>query len=485
MTDKGMIAFINGNILTMEKDGAEAVIIREDKIEKTGPRGIVKGIKEAQIVDLKGRFLAPGFIDSHVHFVDTGLNLARVDLSKTRSLEDAFDITKERLEKEKKVTPLICVDFDESKWEENRLPKREELDKLGSNRAIIFRRVCGHIAVANKKALESIPKGWKKIDYNTGILLEDVVLYINEIFPPERKEIETAITKAQKKAYSLGITSIHDMTLKRYLDVYREMEEKDGLRIRVYAVLPVRDMDYITSWRGKWVKTGGIKLFADGSIGAKTAALKLPYPGTRTYGVLNYEREEIERIIREANRRGFQIFIHAIGERGIELVLNAYEKELGENSGRHRIEHFELADTSAIKRAKKFGVILAMQPNFIANWGKDGGLYENLLGEKGLHTNRFKTALKEGCTVCFGSDSMPPGPVYGIKGAMEHPTESISFYDAMRMYTINSAYAGFDEEITGSIKEDKKADLVVLSGSPPDLKVDMTMANGEIVYNRL
>ncbi|MDO9574981.1 MAG: amidohydrolase [bacterium] len=485
MTDKGMIAFINGNILSMEKDDAEAVIIKGDKIEKTGPRSMVKEMKEAQIVDLKGRFLVPGFIDSHIHFVDTGLNLARVDLSKTKSSKDALDITKERLKKEKKATPLICVDFDESKWKENRLPKREELDKLSSDKSIIFRRVCGHIAVANKKALESIPKGWKKIDYNTGILLEDVVLYINEIFPPERKEIETAITKAQKKAYSLGITSIHGMTLKKYLDVYREMEEKDGLRIRVYAVLPVRDMDYITSWRGKWVKTGGVKVFADGSIGAKSAALNLPYPKTKNYGILNYEGDELGKIVRETDKKRFQIFIHAIGERAIEQVLDTYEKELGENSGRHRIEHFELADTSAIKRAKKLGVILAMQPNFIANWGKDGGMYENLLGERGLHTNRFKTALKEGCTVCFGSDSMPPGPVYGIKGAMEHPTESISFYDALRMYTINSAYAGFDEEITGSIKEGKKADLVVLSGSPPDLKVDITMVNGEVVYNRL
>jgi hypothetical protein len=478
-----MIAFINGNILSMEGDGVEAVIIKGERIEKVEHKSILKDVGEVEVFDLKGRILIPGFIDSHIHFIDVGLNLSRVDLSQTISLRDALDKAKDRLEQEKKTAPLICVNFDESKWRENRLPKREELDRLSSDRAIIFRRVCGHIAVANKKALDSIPKEWERIDYNSGILLEDVVLYINEVFPPSNEEIETAIVKAQKKAYSLGITSIHDMTLRRYLDVYRTMEKKNILQIRVYAVLPAIDMDHITSGRGKWVKTGGVKLFADGSLGARTAALSSSYPGTKNCGILNYRRIGLERIVKEANKRGIQIFIHAIGERAIEQILDVYKAGVEGNPSRNRIEHFELADDALIKRAKELGIVLAMQPNFITNWGKYGGMYHKILGKRGLHTNKFRTALQEGCTVCFGSDSMPPGPVYGIKGAMEHPTESISFHDALRMYTINSAYAGFDEGLTGSIKEGKKADLVVLSGSPPDLKVDMTILNGEIVYN--
>ncbi|MEA3431466.1 MAG: amidohydrolase [candidate division WOR-3 bacterium] len=479
-----MIGFINGNILSMEKSNIEALVIKGDRIDRVGPRNIVKEMKQTEIVNLEGRFLIPGFIDSHIHFVDIGLNLARVDLSETESLKDALDITEERLKREKKVAPLICVDFDESKWKERRLPTREELDRLSSKRAVIFRRVCGHIAVVNKKALSSIPEGWKKIDYDSGILLEDVVLYINEVFPPSKEEIEIAIIGAQKKAHSLGITSIHDMGMRSYLDVYREMERKYALKIRVYAVLPIADMNYIIPSNGEWVKTGGIKLFADGSIGARTAALNSPYPGTKNYGILNYETTELDRIVKEANRRGIQIFIHAIGERAIEQVLSVYGKEL-DNSKRHRIEHFELASNAAIKKAKELDIILAMQPNFIMNWGKKGGMYQEILKERGLQTNRFKTALEEGCILCFGSDSMPAGPIYGLKGAMEHPTENISFKDALKMYTINSAYAGFNEEFTGSIKEGKKADLVVLSGSPPDLKVDMTMANGEVVYNRL
>ncbi len=479
-----MIGFINGNILPMEKSNIEALIIKRDRIDRVGPRNIVKGMDQTEIVNLEGRFLVPGFIDSHIHFVDIGLNFARVDLSQTKSLKDALDITEQRLKREKKTMPLICVDFDESKWRENRLPTREELDRLSSKRAVIFRRVCGHIAVANKKALLSIPKGWKKTNYNTGVLLEDVVLYINEVFPPNKEDIESAITLAQKKAHSLGITSIHDMGIRSYLDVYREMERKDTLKIRVYAVLPVTDMNYIIPSTGKWVKTGGVKLFADGSIGARTAALNSPYPGTKNYGILNYETTELERIVEEANRRGIQIFIHAIGERAIEQVLSVYGKEL-DNSRRHRIEHFELASDDAIRRVKELDIILAMQPNFIMNWGKKGGMYQEILKERGLQTNRFKTALEEGCILCFGSDSMPAGPIYGLKGAMEHPTENISFKDALKMYTINSAYAGFDEELTGSIKKGKKADLVVLSGTSPDLKVDMTIVNGEVVYNRL
>ena len=474
-----MIAFINGDILSMEGDVIETVIIEGDRIKRVGPLSMVKRIKETEIVDLKGRFLAPAFIDSHIHFVDVGLNLTRVDLSKTTSLRDAFDKTKERLEEERKATPLICMDFDESRWRENRIPKKEELDILSKNRAIIFRRICGHIAVGNTMALECIPEGFN-IDYNTGILLENAVLFINEVFPPDKDEIVTAIINAQNVAHSLGITSVHDMTLRRYLDVYTEMEKRESLRIRVYAILPVKDMDYIYHIDGEWLKTGGIKVFADGSIGARTAAVKKPYPGSDNYGVLNYKKEELKNIVKRANNLGFQILIHAIGDRAIEQALDVYESE--GNPFRHRIEHFELADDGAVIRAKKQGIILAMQPNFITNWGMPDGLYQRIFGLEGLNTNRFKTASKAGNMICFGSDSMPPGPIYGIKGAMEHPTESVSFEKAVRMYTINSAYAGNNEKLTGSIEIGKKADLVVLSGKPPHMSVDMTVVNGEIVY---
>ena len=474
-----MIAFINGDILSMEGDAIEAVIIEGDRIKRVGPLSMVKRIKETEIVDLKGRFLAPAFIDSHIHFVDVGLNLTRVDLSKTTSLKDALDKTKERLKEERKPEPLICMDFDESRWKENRIPKKEELDILSANRVVIFRRICGHIAVGNSRAISSIPIGFN-IDHNTGILLEDAVLFINEIFPPSKEEIETAITQAQKIIHSLGITSIHDMTLRKYIDVYREMVQRKSLRLRVYAVLPVKDMDYIYHIDGEWLKTGGIKVFADGSVGARTAALKKPYPGSDNYGVLNYKKEELKNIVKKANNLGLQILIHAIGDRAIEQALDVYESE--GNPSRHRIEHFELADDGAVIRAKKQGIILAMQPNFITNWGMPDGLYQRIFGLEGLNTNRFKTASKAGNMICFGSDSMPPGPIYGIKGAMEHPTESISFEEAVRMYTINSAYAGCYEQLTGSIEEGKKADLVVLSGKPPHMSVDMTIVNGEIVY---
>ncbi len=471
------IGFINGRILTMNGREVKAITIKGTYIERVGQKSIINNVDD--VVDLKGRFLIPGFIDSHIHFVDVGLNLTRVDLSKTTSLRDALDKTKERLKEERKTTPLICMDFDESRWKENRIPKKEELDRLSKERTVVFRRVCGHIAVGNSRAISSIPKGFN-IDHNAGIILEDAVLFINEIFPPSKEEIETAIIQAQRIAHSFGITSVHDMTLRKYLDVYREMAQRKSLRLRFYAVLPVKDMDYIYHIDGEWLKTGGVKIFADGSIGARTAALKKPYPGFDNYGVLNYKKEELKNIVKKANNLGFQILIHAIGDRTIEQVLDVYESE--GNPSRHRIEHFELADDEEIIRAKKQGIILAMQPNFITNWGMPGGLYQRIFGLEGLNTNRFKTALNAGNMICFGSDSMPPGPIYGIKGAMEHPTDSISFKEAVRMYTINSAYAGCYEELNGSIEIGKKADLVVLSGKPPHMSVDMTIVNGEIVY---
>ncbi len=474
------LAFINGSIFTPERRDVTSVLIDGDEIARVGEFSV--SMNEAKIFDLKGRYLAPGFIDSHTHFVDIGLNLARVDLSNTTSLEDALDKAEERLRGESKSTPLICVDFDESKWRGNRIPKKEELDRLSKDRGVIFRRVCGHIAVANTGALKEIPGGISKVDHANGILLEDAVLFINDIFPPATDEIREAIIRAQRLAHSLGVTSVHDMTLSRYLAVYREMDQSDILRLRVYAVLPIKEIDYLRKYDGNWLKTGGIKVFADGSIGARTAALKRPYPGTDNYGILNYTRRELQAIVRKAEDRGYQVLVHAIGDRSIEQVLDVYESELCGNRERNRIEHFELAEEESIKKAERLGILLAMQPNFITNWGMPGGMYERMFGLKGLYTNRFRTILDKGNRICFGSDSMPFGPLYGIEGAMKHPKESISFEEALRMYTIDSAYAGFYDEQIGSIEEGKKADLVVLSGEVPDLKVDMTMVNGEVVF---
>lgn len=496
------LALINGEILTMESHPprADAILIEDEKIVALGSTEEILNLapRYTKLIDLEGKVATPGFIDSHTHLVSYGLDLARPDLSVAKSSNEALEIVREAIKPAKPPNPLIAVRWDESKWRDSHIPTLEELDRATHPYPVILRRVCGHLAIANRAALKLLPSRLKKVDWRKGLLLEDAALNLNRIFPPSQEEVMMGLSKAMDLATRLGVTSIHDIASLRYYRIYKNLQEQAKLKLRVYICFPYREINKLIRLNirresgDKWLKVGGVKIFADGSLGAKTAALSHPYRGSLNLGVLNHPYTQLVEMMRKTDENGFQLFIHAIGDQAIEQVLSAYENLLTPgNPFRHRIEHFEIASLAQIKKLKRLNIIASMQPNFVT-WQHPGGLYERILGvRRNKLANRIGDLIRTGVTVAFGSDCMPFSPCYGLWGAVEHPNpvQRISILEAIRTYTIKSAYASFDEKTKGSLTPGKLADLIVLSENPfksknmRENKVLLTIIDGEVVHS--
>ncbi|MEO0241093.1 MAG: amidohydrolase [candidate division WOR-3 bacterium] len=449
------------------EDAEKIVKIEDGKIREIYKKGEIKPdfiFKKASLI--------PSFCDSHTHLIGTGLSEIRYSLKEKKSKEEVYEFLKEILKEKKDL--IIAYDFDESKWKEKEFPKKEELDKISKKVPIILRRICGHFAVGNSRALEILKlKKAKNIDFETGIMKEEVPLNLNYYFPPSKEEIKKAFIKGQEIAFSFGITEVHEILgLKNFKNIL-EFKEKDFLiRINLYVVLKnlkeIREFERI---KGKFeekefLKLKGIKIFADGSIGARTAFLKEDYSDAKgERGKLLIDEYTLTEFIKYAEKKGLQLLVHAIGDAAIEFVLKTFNKMISKNPLRHRIEHFEIVNEDIIKMAKKSNIYISMQPNFVREWQEKNGMYYTRLGEKRWKKmNLFKTLLNEDLKIAFGSDCMPIGPLYGIKGAMNHPIPSqrINFETSLKLYTENPRIFSFEEKNRGKIKKDFDADLILL-----------------------
>ncbi len=499
------IALLNGNIITMEDDKptAQALLISENRIETVGDNHEIKAAidEQTEVIDLQGRTVIPGFVDTHTHLMGFGLTFSRVDLSDTKSLEEALTLIKEREARTQPGSWIIAVEFDESQWEENRYPKKEELDSISSIHPIIVKRMCGHVAVANTIALQHYTEEWEKVDRNSGLLLEDAALNMNKIVSPTEHELKEGLEKAIQHAHSSGITTVSDIVRTNYIDIYKKLRAQNKLKIRIHANLFIehlKDRIEMGSKNGTnddilWI--GGIKVFTDGSLGARTAALLEPYSDDlNNNGMLFYKQDKLDKIVKEVDDNGFQLIIHAIGDRAIAQVLNSYDKVIKDprNPLRHRIEHMEVLNSDLIERMSKMNIVASLQPNFVGKWSNYGGLNMQRLGEKRWRLcNPFRTIKDAGLIIAFGSDCMPMDPLFGIHSAVNHPLKEqrISVMDALKMYTINAAYAISAEDKIGSIKKGKLADIVVLSEDIltskeiNNIDVEMMIFSGEVVFD--
>jgi len=498
--DQSGSLILRGRVFTMEEDGqVEAVLIEGRRMAGVGSfEKLQKRTRgKPKILDLRGRTILPGFIDSHTHLIGMGLEEIRLDLSGTHSLAAALEMVSERVRGSAPGEVIIAVNWDESLWKEKRAPTKEELDRVAHKNPLILRRVCGHQAVANVKALALIGKGWKRVDRTRGILLEDVCLNLDDVFPPSRDQLLSALKAAIGRAHRKGVTSVQDMAKPSHLWAYQRLRQRGELKIRAYINLPfaeekrLSELGLETGFGDELLRLGGLKAFADGSIGAKTAALFSPYRGGKTKGLLLHSQKAIIEMVKRGEDGGHQLLIHAIGDRAIHQVLKAYEKGItSSNPLRHRIEHFELAREEDMEETRRLGILLSMQPNFIGNWSKPGGMYEKRLPRL-RENNQFGLIREKGLRIALGSDCMPLSPLYGLRSVIDapFPQQRLGIEEALRMYSLEPAYFSFEEEIKGSIKEGKLADLVVLSqdifkeGSE-GTEVDMTIWGGEIVYRR-
>jgi predicted amidohydrolase YtcJ len=488
------LLYLNANCVDFAKKKITLLnlLVQEGKIRtlfavnEDHPRGL-------HMIDLRKQYVIPGFIDAHTHLISHGIEMQRLNLGTCRSLDECLA----KLTAQAKMRELIFAsEWDENTWRVDERGKfnRKILDRISRTKPIIARRICGHFAVVNTAALRCISKKWKTVDHEHGFLYEDVALNLNDIFPPSERMLEKALSLATKKALNLGITSVHEIVNPRRLSLLQK--HKNHLKVRFAVYMTSQYYPYVAAsglrsgFGDEWLRFAGIKVFADGSIGARTAALRQPYANTRRRGNVLLTANTIREMTREAEDAGLQLMIHSIGDRASQTVIaNMGKLVRSGNPLRHRLEHLEILDGEAVRNISRLGLIASMQPNFVRRWQAAGGMYSKLLGHRYERMNCFKALLKARAKVVFGSDCMPLGPVYGIKGALEHPARCcrLNIAEAFLLYTQSGAYLTFEEKTKGKIAPGFVADLVLLNKNPLEeknlehLRIQDVLVNGTSV----
>lgn len=524
-------AFINGKIFTVNPSQpyAEAVIIDNNKIVFVGSNkeAETKFDNNTKVFDLKGRLMIPGFIDNHVHFISGGFYLQGINLRDAKSTAEFKSIIKEYAEKNPGKW-ITGGNWDHEAWENKNLPTKEMIDEVSPNTPVFVDRFDGHMALANSYALKlaGITKDTPSPDGGlivkdpvtgepTGILKDNAMTLIYSIVPPvDDEEYYNACLSALAEANRLGVTSVQDITYQRDLKTYQRIFKDNRLTCRIYTRLPIADYKNLSTsgvqfnFGNEFIKIGSLKAFSDGSLGSSTAWFFERYnQDTNTCGLPMdiVTNGELHKWALDADKNKLQICIHAIGDRANSWVLDLVEdieKTNPQWDRRFRIEHAQHLKKDDIERLAKLNVIASVQPYHCID---DGVWAEKRIGKERLSTTYpFKSLLDAGVKLCFGTDwtVAPLNPLLGIYAAVTRrtlddknpggwiPEQKISVEDAIKCYTINSAYASFEENIKGSIEVGKLADLVVLSEDIltidpvkiKDTKVLITIFNGEVVY---
>jgi len=341
----------------------------------------------------------------------------------------------------------------------------------------------------------------------TGILRENATDLVWKTIPePSEEEIMEAASLACKKIVEAGVTSIHWIVASSTeVQIIQRLRAENKLPLRVYIIAPANILDQLyasSSLLGSGDNTDsnlGVKVFVDGSLAARTAALHEPYsddPATK--GQLLYSQKELNAFVAKAHKANFRLVLHAMGDQAIDMSLTAIEKALMEaprKNHRYRIEHASVLNKELIQHIKKLGVVVSIQPKVVISEFSVWSAVDRLGPKRARWLYPLKTLINEGIRVTGGSDCPmePISPLVGIQAAVTRqffPEEQITVDEALRMYTINAAYASFEENVKGSIEEGKLADLTVLSRNPQttppskigDIKVRMTIVGGKVVY---
>jgi predicted amidohydrolase YtcJ len=470
------------------------LLVRGDRIAGVydGPRP--DDAESADVIDLGGHLLLPGFVDAHFHIRSLALKSLRCDLYGAGSASEALELLSQWPGR-RKARVLVGVDWDESRWKDMRFPTRDMLDRLEPDRPVFLRRICGHVAVVNSAFARVLEAEGVRVDKETGVIEEDAVWTAGKLSTPDDADIVTSFDGAIAQLHRLGITGVHDIIEAEQFDLYLEgiRDAKHPIRIKGYIPTAPKKLDRFrraaAAMDDEFFEIKGVKIFLDGSIGGWTAALNEPYEDSPRKGELLMSRGKLKRILDECYEQEDECAIHTIGDRALRTALELIVEYPSEPRV-FRIEHAEIIGPREMELMEKAPVYIAMQPNFIRNWGVPGGLYEKRLGlERVKHCNRFRTLRERGIGYCFSSDGMPPGPLYGMKGATEHPVpdERIPPGEALLRYTSWAHKLSGSPDGCGLLVEGSPADFIVLSGNPLDedldeLKVHQTYIAGRCVY---
>jgi predicted amidohydrolase YtcJ len=487
----------------LDHPGADAMVIRGERIQAIGPSEALDAVLPSDAVvervGLAGRFLMPGFIDAHIHLLQTGLVESGwlVGLAKLPR-EEALAMLAAAVS-ERSGGWVIGSGWDESDWPGRRPLSREELDAVAPRAPVLAVRVDGHLLVANSQALRHLPPGTPEglVDRSQGALREAAVEAMLGVARPDELSKIEALQAAAHLCHRRGITSVHTMTRHEHWEVFHRHREARRLRItfcpEIGALDALTEAAVTTGCGDAWLRYGGVKIFADGSIGAQNAAVSAPYSAGGV-GALNHDQTKLRDWVKRADETGWQAIIHAIGDRAIEQVLSVHALLSTDRGLRHRVEHFELPTERQIETTRSLGLFVSMQPNFTANWSGPGSMYEERLGAaRDQLSNPLRWVIDRGIPLALGSDGMPPGPIYGLYGAVQgsFPAQRLSMEEALTCYTAGGAEFGFDETRSGHLVPGAWADLVVLDQDPRvdpqnvlDRRVEMTWVGGTRVYKR-
>jgi len=517
-------AFINGDVYVSFRPvrRVEAFLVMDGRIAMLGSTGeILKAaeVLNAEIIDLDGGTVLPAFIDSHMHLDELGEYLNMLDLRGVRSIEEL----KEKLRRfaEKKDGWLRGHGWDQELFKERRWPTRHDLDEVVNDRPVMLSRVCLHAAVLNTRALEETGLSeWDSEDVlrdengePTGIVKEDAFSYAVRKFDEMVTEDEYGkyMLQAAEYALSKGVTTVGFVSVgEGALRALSRLDAEGKLRLRVKVYLnPGEDLGVLESLKrlgirrgfgGRRLKIGGIKVLADGSLGARTAWLSSPYSDAETRGHPNVTKEWLEQVAKETHEAGLQMAVHAIGDATMDMVLDVYESLGNVEGAGHRIEHASLMRPDQIERAKRLGVRLALQPHFVMT---DWWVIERVGEERAKWVYPFRSIAEAGTPFGLSTDSpvealdpwetvyaaVTRGKYEGVPLAELTPNEALSLEETLHAYTAGSAEVLMEEKL-GSLEEGKLADFIIVSDDPfevdekelREIKVLETYLGGERVF---
>ncbi|MGG3661083.1 amidohydrolase [Bacillus gobiensis] len=525
------VVMYNGSIVSMDKNKREyeALAAKNGRIIGLGTKkDMEKWLGDQTVsIDLEGKTVLPGFIDAHQHMVNFGFYLSQVNCN-VDSIKDLVNAVKEKAATLNKDDWVIGIGFNEEKLQEKRIPTAADFAEI-SNPVYILRN-CLHTAVVNQTTLQlaginentsDVAGGEIVRDMNgrpTGILKEKAADIVKSILPPfTLDEIKDAITFADREYTSLGITGVHEAGMGFFTNsmnefrAFQEMSIDRSLNVRVYGMIldsffeAANELKLTTGFGNDKLKIGSIKMFSDGTLNGRTAAVSEEYlnpAGER--GAMVISTEELEKKVLDYHREGFQVAIHAIGDRAILQVIAAYEKALNafpRANHRHRIEHTSVTTPEIIERLSELKLIPVPQPSFL---NAAGDVYNKVLQPKVTERLKpLKTFFERGIKAAGSSDCpvVTSSPLYGmycamkretLKGTVLSPKERLSLEEALQMYTVNAAYAAFAEHEQGTLEIGKFADAVVLpkgfmsfsAEEVRDTAVEMTIIGGEIIYKK-
>ncbi len=480
---------------------ATALAIANDRIVAVGSDADIDAVRlpGARRIDLGGAFVLPGLIDAHLHLAWTGLGMRQVDVFEVPSVQAAVARVRQRAQRTPPGEWIQGNGWTQAIWEGERFPTAADLDAATADHPVALQAKSGHACWVNGAALRACgitaqtpdPAGGQiardERGNPAGVLLENAMdLVLARVPPPTDEQAETATVEAMRAMNRRGLTGVHCMdggqaSIRTFV-IYQRLRAQGRLSLRIVKQLGVENLDAVVAagirsgFGDAWLRIGGIKIFVDGALGPRTAAMIEPYEGhPDNRGISTFEREELAETVARCNRNGLAVVIHAIGDQANRDALDAVGRALSPTHERNRIEHAQIVHPDDFRRFAELGVIASMQPIHAT---QDMAMADSHWGLRSRTAYAWRSMLDAGARLALGSDSPVEtfDPLVGIHAAVTrrradgapgpdgwYPEQRLTVEEAIEGFTLGAAYAGGMEHEVGSLQAGKLADLTVLS----------------------